>query len=320
VGDEAFILTTYTGRVLRAGAGAAGLLNCPQHLLRGSFFPAFMRQPRGASLLDRMRRAGDAFAEWPAMVKPLASPPRQMSVRLCRAAAVGSRRNLFWELREPEAARREASSLGASSLDEALRRVGRELHDEVGQVLAAVHLTLDAPGCTPECPGRRQIERARHELDQAENQLRRVAHALHPAILDDLGLVPALEALARTATLRSGVSVEVAWDEGPRLGPETELHLYRIAQEALANVQRHAGASRARVRLRRAAATAVLTVEDDGRGFALGDAGGRAGIGLLTMAERARLMGGEFRVASRAGHGTELSVVAPLRNGSACAS
>lgn len=191
--------------------------------------------------------------------------------------------------------------------EEHLRRVARELHDETGQLLATLHAALEGlrPHLVP--GGDAPLERTFGLLRQMEDEIRRLAHELRPVILDDLGLVPALLFLGEGVTHRSGVTVTVRGSTDGRLPPAVETALYRVVQEALTNVARHARASRATVELERTEGAVSCRVRDDGWGFdptAPFPSERRRGIGLEGMRERVAQLGGAFEVRSGPGHGT----------------
>jgi two-component system sensor histidine kinase UhpB len=174
---------------------------------------------------------------------------------------------------------------------------------------------LDAPAE----PGKERARSIalRHELEDLGVMLRRVAHRLHPAIIDQGGLLPALSQLADDTARTSGVDVEVRLPSGiaPRvLDRERSLILFRIAQEALRNVVKHSGATRAEVGVDIARDDLVLTISDDGRGFDSGDARRATGLGLISMAERARLADGQCALFSKPGGGTTVRVTVPLKS------
>jgi len=194
------------------------------------------------------------------------------------------------------------------------RRLARELHDETGQALTSILLGLKG------------VEDARREdeLRAATAQLRalvvttlqdvrRLAVELRPKALDDFGLVPALERLAETFHEQTGIEVELE----PRLGDERlpselETALYRITQEALTNVVKHAQAKRVSIVLARREGSVTAVIEDDGRGFAAAKAR-EDGLGILGMQERIALLDGRLDVESSPGGGTTLAVEVPLR-------
>jgi signal transduction histidine kinase len=134
---------------------------------------------------------------------------------------------------------------------------------------------------------------------------------LRPAMLDDLGLAAALRWYAKARVDKPGIEVVMHLDEAPRLPPPLETALYRVAQEALANVVEHSGAQRVSVGLAISPGYAVLTVFDDGRGFDLAQARGR-GLGLPSMRERVAQFGGQFNVVTEPGAGTRVYAVVTI--------
>ena len=207
-----------------------------------------------------------------------------------------------------------ASRLVAAA-EEARRQVARELHDDFGQRLAGLTLALKAArNQLPEGePQRSELEAIGGCLTELAEDLRRLSHDLHPAALERRGLAEALRDHCREIERRHGLRVGLSLDggEGP-FPPDVALGLYRIAQEALENTARHAGAQTARLTLRAAGRTARLTVADDGAGFDPGEARRAGGVGLASIEERAQLLGGRCRIASAPGAGTEMEVTVPL--------
>jgi signal transduction histidine kinase len=177
------------------------------------------------------------------------------------------------------------------------RAIARELHDEVGQALSGVLLEAPTPAI-------------RTRLEDAVDSLRRITFSLRPSMLDDLGLVAALEWQAREVGNRSGLAIEVCADESAGQLPETHRTcIFRVAQEAMRNCGRHSGATRARVALEKAVDGVTLAVEDNGKGFR---AGRTRGLGLLGMEERVTQLGGSFRLRSEPGRGTSVVAELPL--------
>jgi two-component system sensor histidine kinase UhpB len=213
----------------------------------------------------------------------------------------------------------EVAARALSAAEEERKRIARELHDETAQMLAAllIRIRLVQRAGDAEALGR-LLEEMRDEVGTALEGTRRFARGLRPPALDELGLVPAIESHARSLEEISGMRIELAADDvAGLLTPEAELATYRIVQEALSNVLRHARATRAEVRIARDGDRLVVTVEDDGRGFdpanAVSSEGG--GLGLFGMKERAGYIGGGVEVESRAGHGTRVRAEIPLRDG-----
>lgn len=208
--------------------------------------------------------------------------------------------------------RRRSGKLVLRGQEEERRRVARDLHDEVNQALTGVMLRLEALAQDVPADRRPQVGEIKQLTGQAMDELLRLARQLRPAALDDHGLAPAIEAQVRGFAERTGASADLAIDGDPAaLDDDTQIVVYRIAQEALSNAARHARPGRVQVRLRSGDdGTVELSVRDDGDGFdplAL-DAGG---LGLEGMAERARLAGGALELHTARGAGTELTLRLP---------
>ena len=206
--------------------------------------------------------------------------------------------------------------------NEERRRIGRELHDSTGQTLAALELDLarlaDSSKSLAAKP-RELLENAMRLARQCSNEIRTASYLLHPPLLDELGLVSALRWLADGLRERSGIEVRLDLPESmPRLSPANELSLFRVAQEALTNVQRHSASPWVALRLAVQAHDVSLEVEDAGVGIPGHDgAPGMAGpptlgVGLAGMRERIRQVGGTFEVES-AGAGTRIRATVPLQ-------
>jgi len=198
------------------------------------------------------------------------------------------------------------------------RRVAHELHDELGQALTAIKINLQSRGhFQGGATDSLDVENIRI-LDDALQQVRRLALALRPSMLDDLGLGPALQWLGEQTALRSGLEVKLDIPPlEPRLPPEMETACFRIVQEALTNITRHAKAKHVSIALQRQETSMVLTVNDDGCGFDLAAVRARAiqggSIGVLGMQERAMLIGGQLDITSSPGQGSQLRLQCSLR-------
>ena len=193
------------------------------------------------------------------------------------------------------------------------KRVARELHDETGQALTSILLGLKSiEGEIATEEGRAALTALRDQVASTLQDVRRLALELRPAALDDFGLVPALERLAATVGEQTGVHVDLeARLDGERLPSEVETTVYRIVQEALTNVAKHADAARVSVVVRRDERGVVTLVEDDGKGFDTDRAS--AGLGLVGMRERVALVGGRITVEAVPGAGTTLVAEVPVR-------
>jgi PAS domain S-box-containing protein len=221
-----------------------------------------------------------------------------------------------------EAANRQLRQLSQDLLrsqEQERRRIARELHDGTVQLLAAVEIdlcrVLDAGPLPP-----KQADLLREAMDLTErctHELRTTSYLLHPPLLDDVGLAAALRSYVEGFGQRTGMSIELNLpDGGERLTAELEGTLFRIVQEALANVHRHSGSATATIKLDHAPGEVRLRIEDRGRGLPEDLSGGeqgvaRFGVGLSGMRERVRLLGGTLEVAS-AEVGTVLQVILPV--------
>ena len=220
--------------------------------------------------------------------------------------------------RRDETFRRRLLHRLISAQDEERRRLARELHDEAGQSLTSLLVGLRTVREARSLKhARAAAERLRPIAAQTLDELSRLSRGLHPSVLDDLGLVTAVTRLGRDHARLFGAHVEVTAGglESPRLPAGVETTLYRIAQEALTNVAKHAQARRVQIDMRRDDAAITLSVQDDGSGFDVNEepeSGAPARLGLLGMRERAALHGGSVLVDSTRGLGTSLSVSLPL--------
>jgi two-component system sensor histidine kinase UhpB len=189
------------------------------------------------------------------------------------------------------------------------RRIARELHDEVGQTLTGVMLQVEGlAGTIPE-DLRDQLDELRETARQGTEEVRRIARRLRPEALEDLGLQSALAALATATGEQARVVIRRNLLPASALTAEQELVVYRVAQEALTNVARHAGATTVDLRLEPDPSRTVLTVSDDGRG--LGPGSLASANGIRGMRERAMLIGAEIAIDSPPGGGSEVRLTIP---------
>jgi signal transduction histidine kinase len=199
--------------------------------------------------------------------------------------------------------------------EEERSRVARELHDDLSQQIAAVSIAMsNLKRGIPEEDNvaRSQAERMQQRLAQLAESTRRISHELHPAVLKHLGLGPALRAYCAEFTASTGIQVSLATSgEFDGTSPSAALCLYRIAQEALKNVAKHAQVEEASVELSKVPGVLRLVVSDKGDGMDLGKAEVAAGLGLVSMRERARLQRGRVEILSKAGEGTRVTVEIP---------
>lgn len=209
---------------------------------------------------------------------------------------------------------------GAGALraaEEERRRISRELHDDVAQRVATLLIRLRIAERETDRDGQAELIRElRDELVECSEAIRRIARGLRPPALGDAGVATAIRSHVRERTDDSGLQVELEGEPvDALLDDEGKLVLYRVVQEALSNVLRHAGASRARITLTRSDGHVVAEVEDDGRGFDLeGPVEAlNGGLGLVGMKERAHIVGGKLEIDTEPGRGTRVRVRIPGR-------
>jgi signal transduction histidine kinase len=196
------------------------------------------------------------------------------------------------------------------------RRIARELHDDLNQGLALVAVELDLLAQGPPEPGAPPDGRLRElsgRVKQMSSAVHDLSHQLHPAKLEQLGLVAALRGLCNELGRAHGLGTDFdAEGELSSIPAEAALCLYRIAQEALRNVIKHSGARHARVELSGSPDGVSLRISDVGSGFDSAPAAGKGGLGLVSMRERLHLVGGEITVDSRPSGGARIEVRIPL--------
>jgi len=213
---------------------------------------------------------------------------------------------------------RRLSSRLMTLQDEERRRIAREIHDGLGQELAAAKMILEGILAKDTSPGMRQAALDASQLvDRAIKQVRTISHLLHPPLLDEVGLVSALRWYLEGLSERSGIEVQLEVDppELGRLRPETETAIFRIIQEALTNMFRHSGARNGCVSIREGDGRVVVTVQDDGKGIeeqVIQLKPESVGVGISGMRQRVAELGGRLRLAN-ANPGTLVEVVIPSR-------
>lgn len=258
-------------------------------------------------LLRRTLRPLQTLTETMRRIDPL-SPGRRVGVAGdADVAALSAAFNDMLDRLESE--RRDSGRRALSVQEDERRRIARELHDEVGQTLTAMLLQIE--GLSADVP-----DRLRGELDELREtarvgaeEVRRIAQRLRPEALEELGLQAALLALITAFADQSRISISRRIERTLPLTAEEELVIYRVAQEALTNVVRHAGAEHAELSLRQAQAAVVLCVRDDGRGILKSELD--SSYGIRGMRERAILVGARLSFESRPGQGTEVVLRLP---------
>ena len=221
----------------------------------------------------------------------------------------------YQEMVEARQQLKDLSARLVSAQENERRTISRELHDEVGQSLSALLLGLSNLKAAAKQELGPPIDGLRAIAEESVRAIRNMALLLRPSMLDDLGLVPALRWQAREAGRHSGLRVDVAAENvSDDLPDEHKTCVYRLVQEALHNVLRHAQAHIVRITVKQEGAVLLLTVQDDGKGF---DSAQERGLGLVGIEERVAQLGGSFRVESEIGQGTLLAVSLPLSQGAA---
>ena len=226
-------------------------------------------------------------------------------------------------LSQLEERNQELHAISARAIDaqeEERKSIALSLHDDTGQALTMLIISLDQ--LEAHLPAQHanlinEIHAARQLASNALAELRRIVFGLRPTILDDLGLVSAIRWYARSNLEAAGVSIEVdAPHTLPELSPQISITLFRISQEAVNNILRHAAAHSVLIRIYTRSRSIYLEIKDDGRGFDLQAASDDAlqnhHLGLLGLRERTELLGGKFLMDSSPGHGTCLEVCLPL--------
>ena len=224
---------------------------------------------------------------------------------------------LLAQRRQVEQSRRFSQGT-VESLEAEQARIARELHDDVMQRIALVGGELSVLGRlvpNPSDAATQKMDGIREELDDLADEVRKMARRAHPAVLDHLGLVKALQSLASEVAVAHGLEVRVLVDpdhHSDRLSPAAALSLYRVAQEGLRNVSRHAGTGEAAVQLSDQDGGVLLTIEDRGRGMHPMLERGK-GLGLLGLEERIRAVQGRLTLESAPGRGTRLHAWVPYQ-------
>ncbi len=236
------------------------------------------------------------------------------SVALLLVAAGGLALNLY-EQRAADGKLRSMAHKVVLSQETERSRVARELHDGVSQWLASVKFVFESALVQLERGTGDAAATLRNGLAQMRGvmaDVRRISHDLRPTLLDDLGLSSALEQIAREFGERSGIAVQTQLDALPQIPEAAATAMFRVVQEALGNIAKHADAKRVSLQLRYSDAGLELQLHDDGRGFDVGDKlrQAREGLGLSNMRERMETLGGQFSILSQAG-ATVLSASLP---------
>lgn len=265
------------------------------------------RRMGGEMVLHALRRSGEEFPI-DASISQVQTPEGKLYTVILR------------DITERVRAREELATFAAASSgvrEQEKSRIARELHDELAQQLTA--LKMDANWLRETLAGnpaaQERLAGMLAMLDACVASTRRIAADLRPLVLDDLGLVPAIEWLVQNFTHRTGVRCELRIDEDLDLQEPFATGVFRIVQESLANVAKHAEAKHVRVEVDAHGDDLLLRIEDDGVGFRPSDPRKPQSLGLVGLRERAQLMRGELRVDSSPGAGTRVEARIPVAGG-----
>ena len=328
---DAQLLTDSSGIILEANNSAASLLRCPKEFLIGkplALFSVNGHRRRFYESLWKLRQesASDAFES---LVARRPDDLREVAVEVRASREKGLEgRKFHWFMRDvtdrnrAEVSRTDLVRRLTSAQEDERRRISRDLHDTLGQTLTALSLGLRTLKNAIELPAdsREYLANIERLADALGRQLHEVATRLRPASLDDLGLEAALRHLIRDWSAQTNLVVEFhsTLAGSQRFPPELETTLYRVVQESLTNVARHAGPCHVSVVIERSAEDAVVVVEDNGIGFNLEESprvapgGTKHRLGIVGMRERVSVLGGTMLVESEPGLGTTVIARIPL--------
>ena len=334
-GTEGLILTTTGGLILVCTTAAQRLLRCsaaqtigrpvgqfiPQEFLENASdcgSPSMNEQPARVTQIDVIGADGGRSAAEMAITRIELDGETVYAIALRDVALrKWAHDELLSSARADSPARRSDETLRLlnASLEWQAGRIAQALHDEAGQLLTSAHIALSEIGEDLSPAAAMGLEHVRAHLDAIEAQLRRLAHEIRPRVLDDLGLVAALEFLAEGVEQRWRIAVIVNASLQRRLPSHIETTVYRLVQEALNNASKHAHANRVAIALEDSTRTLRCVIEDDGIGFdpASHDAmAGEDGFGLAGIRDQLDMLGGTFQISSVPGRGTRLTIAIPL--------
>jgi signal transduction histidine kinase len=341
---EPVITTAADGAIRAVNVAAARMLRCSsteivgRHLAR--FLPAaFVAMPHGRSCIEAVRADGTcvvvdlsvsiaqcgADTAYEITVTDLSAQRRRRSssrrdaptappISFAPRQAIANVAHFDRRRRSVLTCVGDIRSRQLQDLEQQARRIAQALHDDVGQVLTSAHLALDRARAQLPAAALAQLDDVERNLNDIENELRRVAHELRPRILDDIGLVAAIEFIAEGVQRRRGVAVSVDANLQRRLPQIVETSVYRLVQEALNNAGKHARASRIAIGLGVTGRLLRCTIHDDGVGFAasLTSHDDNRGLGLAGMRDRVETLGGSLEIDSTPGGGTRVTIVVPI--------
>ncbi|MFN8179658.1 MAG: MASE1 domain-containing protein [bacterium] len=324
---DAILVVGDDGRVIRANTRAWALFGWSASEIVGQALESLLSGSAGARVVEQEHlEASDADergrrkdgSEFPAdvMLSPLETSAGKMMIVIVRDRT--HYRRIEEQLRRGGEQLRALAARVQEVREQERTRMAREVHDELGQALTGLKMELGwvAKQLAAVTDDERKslagrVRESTQLIDEMIDSVRRIASDLRPGVLDDLGLVAAIEWQARDFERRTGIVCDVAAVNDVPLDRDVATAVFRIFQEILTNVARHAGGSRVEASLSRVDAGAILEVRDDGRGITDEELAGRQSLGLLGMRERAVIFGGDVRVANLPGGGTCVTVTIP---------
>jgi PAS domain S-box-containing protein len=324
--NEGALTLTAKGVILYANLCFSRMVKCPLEQVMGSFFRRFLSAADRATLRPLLQGAGQSGSKIQVLLHAGdgSKMPAHLSIRPLakngfKSATFGIVMTDMTEARRNEEMLRALTHRVVQVQEAERADLALELHDNITQLLCGVlfHSQALADSLSArDGPAKGEAMKLRDMLGQTAEEVERISHNLRPSILDQLGLGAALHATSTEFAKRTGVSIKLACVElAARLPADTELALYRILQEALKNVEKHARAHHVTVRLR-LRTFVELAIDDDGIGFDpehhAARRKGKGGLGLLSMRERATYVGGAFKIISVRGAGTKIEVRIPL--------
>jgi PAS domain S-box-containing protein len=324
--NEGALTLTADKMILYANQCFARMVKCPLEQVIGGSLRRFLSAEDRATLRPLLKRADKSGSKIQVLLKAVDGSRLSAHISIRPLARHGSKRPTFGmvvtdmtETRRTEELLRALTHRLVQAQETERARVAFELHDDITQILCAILVrcqTLADKLSSRDGPLKAEAIKLREMLGQTAEEVERISRNLRPSVLDELGLVVVLRDTSTEFAERTGVSLKLACAQlTTRLPGDIELTLYRILQEALENVEKHARARHVTVCLRQQAAFVELVINDDGIGFDP-DHGharrkGKGGLGLLSMRERATYVGGTLKVKSVRRGGTEIEVRIP---------
>jgi PAS domain S-box-containing protein len=330
--NEGALMLTSDKMILYANQCFAHMVKCPLEHLIGSSFRRFLSAEDRAAIRLLLKRADQSGSKIQVLLNACDGSQVSAHISIRLLAKNGSQGATFGvvvtdmtEARQSEELLRNLTHRLMQAQEEERNRISRELHDVIAQTLTSINIrlaTLKKEAAVNTKGLDRNIARTQRLVEKSMDIVQQFARELRPTMLDDLGLIPALHTFAKLFSQQTSIHVKLKVFAGVKqLDSNKRTVLYRIAQEALNNVSRHAQASRVEVSIDKLADGFGMKIKDNGKSFNLKralNAKGRKRLGLLGMRERVEMVGGNFCVESSPGKGTTIQVEVPfahVRNG-----